>query len=339
MANGAVLLKWRDRNWAEQGHYVYRSTSPMDINNLPDPIHTMAPNRYQYIDYDVIADQTYYYRIGAFRNNDVSVSDEIKVVATPNYDMVYTLVFEDSPPQGVWFDMSRDFLYTDLSKTNNVVNDGDPVAVIEDKSGNGLDAIQTDPVSRAIYRTDGVSEWLEFDGTNHFYQVGTPTDWTFFHRDQWTFLSDIEIIHKPAISMVANTYDVSSSNRGSSIFYDGRSSNLLRVETGSAIDRNYPVKAQYNDVLPPGFSVIRIEVDYLLPTIERVDTVIDGTELPLSNGSGTTPTTGVSLHTLVIGGLVTGHRFIGNIRSLMLIQGKLDNTTLSDAENFLINRY
>ncbi len=83
MANGAVLLKWRDRNWAEQGHYVYRSDTPMDINNLPSPIGTLTFNQYQYIDYDVIADQTYYYRIGAFRNNDVSVSEEIKVVATP----------------------------------------------------------------------------------------------------------------------------------------------------------------------------------------------------------------------------------------------------------------
>ncbi len=83
MANGAVLLKWRDRNWAEHGHYVYRSDTPMDINNLPSPIGTLSPNEYEYIDYDVIADQTYYYRIGAFRNNDVSVSDEIEVVATP----------------------------------------------------------------------------------------------------------------------------------------------------------------------------------------------------------------------------------------------------------------
>ncbi len=84
MANGAVLLKWRDRNWAEHGHYVYRSTTPMDINNLPSPIGTLLPNQYEYIDYDVIADQTYYYRIGAFRNNDVSVSNEIEVVAAPS---------------------------------------------------------------------------------------------------------------------------------------------------------------------------------------------------------------------------------------------------------------
>ncbi len=84
MANGAVLLKWRDRNWAEHGHYIYRSDTPMNINNLPSPIETLLPNQYEYIDYDVIADQTYYYRIGAFRNNDVSVSEEIEVVATPD---------------------------------------------------------------------------------------------------------------------------------------------------------------------------------------------------------------------------------------------------------------
>ena len=83
MANGAIRLTWRDRNWAEQGHYIYRSQTPMNVNNLPNPLTTVDGNVTEYIDYDVIADQTYYYRIGAYRNNDVMVSDEIEVVATP----------------------------------------------------------------------------------------------------------------------------------------------------------------------------------------------------------------------------------------------------------------
>ncbi len=51
MANGAVLLKWRDRNWAEHGHYIYRSTTPMDINNLPSPIGTLLPNQLATIEF------------------------------------------------------------------------------------------------------------------------------------------------------------------------------------------------------------------------------------------------------------------------------------------------
>lgn len=83
MANGAIKITWRDRNWAEHGHYIYRSDTPMNVNNLPSPISTVGVNDFEYIDYDVIADQTYYYRIGAFRNSDVSVSDEIEVIAAP----------------------------------------------------------------------------------------------------------------------------------------------------------------------------------------------------------------------------------------------------------------
>jgi len=84
MANGAIRLTWRDRNWAEQGHYIYRSQTPMNVNNLPNPIDTLDGNVTEYIDYDVITDQTYYYRIGAYRNNDVMISDEIEVVANPS---------------------------------------------------------------------------------------------------------------------------------------------------------------------------------------------------------------------------------------------------------------
>jgi len=95
MNEGAIRLTWRDRNWAEQGHYIYRSDTPMDVNNLPNPIDTIDGNVTEYIDYDVIVDQTYYYRIAAFRNNDVLVSDEIEVIATP-VDLSVHDIFNDS---------------------------------------------------------------------------------------------------------------------------------------------------------------------------------------------------------------------------------------------------
>ncbi len=121
MANGAVLLKWRDRNWAEHGHYIYRSTTPMDINNLPSPIETLLPNEYEYIDYDVIADQTYYYRIGAFRNNDVSVSDEIEVIATPSDVDTFNIFQDGSEVATFQFNGNLD----DLGNTYTLSESGD----------------------------------------------------------------------------------------------------------------------------------------------------------------------------------------------------------------------
>lgn len=62
----------------------------MDVNNLPNPIDTVDGNVTEYIDYNVIVDQIYYYRIGAYRNNDVMISDEIEVVATPTPSTIDT---------------------------------------------------------------------------------------------------------------------------------------------------------------------------------------------------------------------------------------------------------
>ncbi len=69
--------------------------------------------------------------------------------------------------QGAWFDPSDlSTLFQDSAGTIPVVNDGDPVGLIMDASGNGNHAAQPAPAARPIWRTDGVLSWLEFDGTD-----------------------------------------------------------------------------------------------------------------------------------------------------------------------------
>lgn len=69
--------------------------------------------------------------------------------------------------QGVWLDPSDlSTMFQDAGGLIPVTKDGDPVALIKDKSGNGNHATQTTASARPIYRTDGLLHWLEFDGVD-----------------------------------------------------------------------------------------------------------------------------------------------------------------------------
>ena len=69
--------------------------------------------------------------------------------------------------QGVWYDPSdKSTLFQDVAGTVPVTKDGDPVALMKDKSGNGNHATQTVSSKRAIYKTDGILHWLRPDGVD-----------------------------------------------------------------------------------------------------------------------------------------------------------------------------
>ena len=69
--------------------------------------------------------------------------------------------------QGAWYDPSDlSTLFQDVAGTVPVVADGDPVALIVDKSGNGHHLTQPVAPARPIYRTDTMLNWIEFDGAD-----------------------------------------------------------------------------------------------------------------------------------------------------------------------------
>lgn len=83
---GFVRLTWRDRNWLEDRHIIYRSTSPIDIENLPEPIAELDPNVTEYVDNDVEEGETYFYRVGAGFRFSEAVSDQYELTALPTTD-------------------------------------------------------------------------------------------------------------------------------------------------------------------------------------------------------------------------------------------------------------
>lgn len=69
--------------------------------------------------------------------------------------------------QGVFYDPSdKSTLFQDVAGTIPVTKNGDPVALMRDKSGNGNHAKQKKSSARPLYKTDGILHWLEGDGVD-----------------------------------------------------------------------------------------------------------------------------------------------------------------------------
>ena len=72
-----VILRWQDTNNIELGHKIYRSVTPMDIQNMPAPIADIGVNATEYTDEDVIEGNFYYYRVSAYTTNGEEFSTEV----------------------------------------------------------------------------------------------------------------------------------------------------------------------------------------------------------------------------------------------------------------------
>lgn len=86
-------------------------------------------------------------------------------------------LFSNGEP-GVWYDPSDlTSLWTDTSRTTQAtVNDA--IACMDDKSGNGNHAIQSTSAYRPILRQSGDVYYLEFDGSNDFFEIAVGTIWS-----------------------------------------------------------------------------------------------------------------------------------------------------------------
>jgi len=81
-----------------------------------------------------------------------------------------------SGEQGAWYDPSDlSTLWQDVARTIPVIADGDLVAVMDDKSGNGNHLSQAILAKRPLYKAFGGLHWLEFDGVDDcLATVNTP---------------------------------------------------------------------------------------------------------------------------------------------------------------------
>ncbi len=74
--------------------------------------------------------------------------------------------------QGAWYDPSDlSTLFQDAAGTIPVTTAGDPVGMMQDKSGNGNHARQATAAARPTYQTDGALHWLATDGVDDFMTI------------------------------------------------------------------------------------------------------------------------------------------------------------------------
>lgn len=149
---------------------IYRSNTPMNVNNLPAPIATGLATMY-YVDDTVVEGLTYHYRVSVARGSDTMLSDEVEYTipsANNNYD---PLPLFTATQTGVIYDPSDlSTLFKDDAGLEPVTADNDIVRLMKDKSGSnnhariGIPLITetgTSIVSGMRYRTNGTIHWLE----------------------------------------------------------------------------------------------------------------------------------------------------------------------------------
>jgi len=138
-------LTWIDPNLAEDGHRVYRDTSPIDRDSPPTPIADLPANSTQYIDGDVVAGNTYYYAVGAYISGGAErVSSSLEVEAVePDIETPYSIA-------GLVHWLS--------AREVTPVANGDPInATWADRSSASNEATQSTVSKRPTYLVSGAN--------------------------------------------------------------------------------------------------------------------------------------------------------------------------------------
>lgn len=78
-----ILINFTNLNDSADGVRVYRATSPIDINNLPAALTTLAGTANSFTDSAVVKNQTYYYVFEIFKGADRVLSANVPATAAP----------------------------------------------------------------------------------------------------------------------------------------------------------------------------------------------------------------------------------------------------------------
>lgn len=149
-----VRITWEDRNLAEDGHKIYRSTSPMDTQNMPAPLATLGPDVELYDDGSVAVDTTYYYIVSALAGSMERFSAEVSVTTTET-TWTPAQLFLGGEVGGCWNFNDISTLFKDTAGTIPVTAAGDAIARVNDISGNGNHLTQTTSTARMNYGVSG----------------------------------------------------------------------------------------------------------------------------------------------------------------------------------------
>lgn len=308
-----IRLTWTDPNFGEDGHNIYRSTSPMDPQSLPAPYDTVGPNVELYDDGNVTDGETYYYRVSAFAGSSLElVSDEIQITAST----FSPADLFDSSTGGAWYDPSDlSTLFQDDAGTTPVTTDGDLVGRIEDKSGNGNHITQSNSGLRPVYKTDGTLHWIEFSGAHL-----DKSDMVFHSTPQaWSFFIAMRASNAPSSGEAPFSFGSSSSRQSGIVFQEN-----------SGI-QPFPVTRPSWDV---GSDIVLSNIQYADSSSDTVSKN-DGSDAGVASGSLSTAT---DTYTNPIS---VGRRHVGDVRmdfrmyGLIIVEGVVGSSDLQSSKDWL----
>lgn len=123
--------------------------------------------------------------------------------------------------QGVWYDPSDlTTLYQDAAGTVPVTSDGDPVGLMLDKSGNGLNARQTLSAYRPIYRIDAQGKSCLESSAGGYMLISSPFDFLVAKTGATLVMALGKFIND--IACVIGNDSVRRANHGFDIYLDNR---------------------------------------------------------------------------------------------------------------------
>jgi len=102
----------------------------------------------------------------------VSMTDEISQTETVN-QLSESHLFGSGEIGGFYDPSDLSTMWKDVAGTIAVTSNGDSVARIDDKSGNGYHLVQSDTSKQPTYNTDGTLHWLTFDGVDDCLSCGS----------------------------------------------------------------------------------------------------------------------------------------------------------------------
>lgn len=233
---------------------------------------------------------------------------------------------------GVWYDASDlSTLFTDTAGTTPVTADGDAVALILDKSGNGKHLTQATPSSRAKYRTSGGLRWLEFDGTDDSYASNAAID--FSGSDEILVAAGAYKATDTGTLVLAELSASRSANNGSfSLFVPNSAAGVKYqyIPHGSA-DPGTPPTTSSASYAAPNTVALRCEADI---SLDLATLSLNGSLI--TTGSGDIGTGNFGNYTLYVGRRNnTSFPYNGRIHQLIVRSGLPTGSEAAQLDRFI----
>lgn len=167
MSTRDVTLRWEDPNLIEKGHKVYRSKTPMDINDMPVPIASLEKNATEFVDVGQTIGDTNYYRVSSWIDGHELFSNEYSLQVGNCGESTISNI-SSMELFSVYWKVSKETCFKDSAATIPVENHGDPVLSIKDSSNRNI-ILKLNQNNGATYIEDTEGDYVQYDPYRDFF--------------------------------------------------------------------------------------------------------------------------------------------------------------------------